>query len=402
MKLLGNESFFQCHETYNEYQNVQLVKLTGKITNKEFKKSVDFLLEKYELLQQVKNYKELFFASNYFEIERKNEKTWRNIFEDELANGSRNFIKMAHEINKKHNEYTFTCGLMWKIFLIYQENNDDFEVIISIDHTISDGLTICVLVGDLLSIIHKIQNNQEINEEFIKICPNLKDVFKHETVTKPMNLSGKLCGFKFDVDENQFEKIKQEVFFGEFDGDILMKLSKKNNVTINSTVAAAIFISYSNNFCKEEYEKFMRMMIPISVRKYAKLDTKSIGMLACFLHVEIEKKKEITEEYFWDIAKSIQNDVKNSITNKHYLNFIYWISSSSNSIDISNETVYNRDMRVLFSNRGKVDQYLGNSNFKIRGFHNSSDITTHGPNWLIHLATIQNRFFFTFSVRQQK
>ena len=83
---------------------------------------------------------------------------------------------------------------------------------------------------------------------------------------------------------------------------------------------------------------------------------------------------------------------------KHYLNFIHWTSPNSKPIEISNETVHGRDLKVLFSNRGKIDHFVDFSGFKTRGFHNSSDITNHGPQWLIHLSTIEKRFFFTFSI----
>ena len=327
MRSVGTEGIFQCHSDYNEYQNVQLVKLSGKISKNFFKKAVEMLLEKYELLQQgvvfqnfqkyyngVPDYQRLFFETNYHEIPREDDKTCEEIFKIELANGSRDFIKMAHKINEKQTELLYSCGLMWKIFLICEESNDDFEVIISIDHTISDGLTICILIGDLFNLYRKLQSDELIDQKIIKMCPKLTEVFKDKKVIKQPDFSGKVCGFMFDIKENKYKKLKQEVNFVEFDGEKLIQLSKKKNFTINSIVSAAVFLSYSKHFCKEEFGKFMKMMIPISIRNQANFGQNSIGMLAAFLNIQLEYKKEnISEEYFWDIVQIIQNDVKQSI-----------------------------------------------------------------------------------------
>ena len=327
MRLIGSESFFQTQETFTEFNNVQSIKLTGKLSKSTFRKAVEHLLEKFELLQQgvilhnnqkyfhkIDNYKKFFFESNYLEIERKTENTWRECFDNEIENGSKIYVSRAKDLNKEQNEFKFTCGLMWKVLLIHQENDDDFEILISIDHTIADGITICVMTGELMNFIRKIELNEKIESKFIKITPYLRDIFVNEEVIKNTNFSGKMCGFKFDFKEKKYDKLRQEYVFHEYDGENLVKAAKKNGVTVNSAVAAALFLSYSKNFMKEEFGRFMQFSVPMSIRNVANLDSDALGMLASFLYMEFEYKKEnVNEEYFWEIAKQMQKNVKYSI-----------------------------------------------------------------------------------------
>eukprot|EP01080_Neovahlkampfia_damariscottae_P008917 gene8917-866_t len=423
MRLIGSESFFQSHETYNEFNNVQLVKLTGNITKKTFKNAIEKLIEKYELLQQgvvlhnnqkyfqrIKNYKSYFFETNYHEIKRKTDETWKQIFNEEIKNGSKLFVQRALDLNKEQDEFKFTCGLMWKVLLIHSENQNDFEVILTIDHTIADGITICVMIGEIMNFIRKITKNESIDESYVKISPNLREVFANKSIIENENFSNKVCGFKYDFKEKEYKELKQEYVFHEFNGEKLIIESKKKNITVNSAVAAAIFLSYAKHFVKEENGKFMRFSAPMSLRKLAKLEPNSIGMLAAFLNMEFEYKKEnINQEHFWELAEQIQKNIKFSVEQyfsnlyfdifrNHYLNFIHAIQRKKQILEISNETLFNRQPNCSFSNRGKVDNFIDFNGFKLRGFFNTTDVTTKGTQWLVHLTTLSNRFFFSFAV----
>jgi hypothetical protein len=64
--------------------------------------------------------------------------------------------------------------------------------------------------------------------------------------------------------------------------------------------------------------------------------------------------------------------------------------------EVSNENIYNRDFAFAFSNRGKLDHLFNFKNFELKGFYNSANVEGSGTG-LVHLSTINNRFFFTVS-----
>jgi hypothetical protein len=79
--------------------------------------------------------------------------------------------------------------------------------------------------------------------------------------------------------------------------------------------------------------------------------------------------------------------------------FLGWIQGDfyhQDEIEISNETLFDRYPTFSISNRGNIDGLVDFKDFELKGFYNSANIEPRGIA-LIHLSTIQNRFFFTFS-----
>jgi hypothetical protein len=314
-KIEGQESFFHKSDENITYHCVQVVQLKRKISKELIKNSVGHLIEKFQILQQgavVKNgeyffktinkYKEKFFESNYFEIEKK-EENWKEIFQKEIKDGWKHYIETKVELNKEQDEFSFAFGFMWKFYFLQSQTNDEFDLILCIDHLISDGITICVLIGELMNFIHLQMNQKEINYEMIKISPSLTQLIDKNEKYETSYLSNQLCGFDFDAKPNEFFKLNQDFSFCELNGEKLIKLSKEHKVTVNSIISAAIIISFIKHFSRKEYGKFLNVWTPMSLRKFFNLDPKILGMLVTFLVVEMEAKEEYTkEENFWKLA----------------------------------------------------------------------------------------------------
>jgi hypothetical protein len=406
MKLIApRESCFHYQE--NVYTHcVQMIQLKGNVSSKTMKTSVQHLSEKYEILQQgmiVKDEKNYFqkienFQQklNFFEVEKKQE-NWEEVFRKEIKNGASYYIKSKKELNESQNEYEFTCGLMWKIYFISSEKEENFEIILCIDHIIADGVSICVLVSDLIKFIQSIENEENIEYKTMEIAPGFVGLFENE---KPEieKFSPKYVGLNFDIDSSiKNPELNQEFVFHEFKGDKLSSISKQNKVTVNTTIGTALIMGFMKFFCREEYGNFLKIIFPISLRNLKQLDANLVGMLISFVIFQMESKIDFTKiENFWETARTIQAKFYSELEKKSYLNWIQNTDYEPTEKEVSNENTYNRDFSFAFSNRGKLDHLFNFKKFELKGFYNSANVEGSGVG-LVHLSTIQNRFFFTVS-----
>eukprot|EP01080_Neovahlkampfia_damariscottae_P000996 gene996-9902_t len=411
MRLLEFESCYQSNPEQTYFQCAQVILMKGKITSKIFKTAVGHLIERFEILQQgvilkdskkyfkgIENYKKIFFDSNYFEVDKK-QQDWKNLFTQEIRTGSKHFLKSSKLLNELQDEYKFTCGLMWKIFLITDKESDHFEILLSIDHTIADGMSCCILMGELVKFINQINNDEEIKYELMKLPPSLFKTFENEKGDY-IELSTKLCGFDFDVKKDDIFEVKQEFHFLEMNGKNLVKIAKEKKISINSIVATAMGISYMQNMCREEYGRYINVWIPISVRNLGGFDENLVGMLIGSFGTEIEYSKEnLSEENFWNLASKMHQQVRKSIDEKKYLAFVRTGEFlQPKKKEISNDTLFGREPTISVSNRGRIDKFLSPTNeFDILGFYNSVHLEPLGATCQVHLSTIGDKFYFSFS-----
>jgi hypothetical protein len=316
MKLIApRKSCF--HYQDNVYNHcVQMIQLKGKVSTKTVKTSVHHLAEKYEILQQgmiTKNEKNYFqkienFQQklNFFEVEKKQE-NWEEVFRKEVKSGASHYINSKNELNESQKEFLFTCGLMWKVYLVSSEKEENFEIILCIDHIIADGVTICVFVSDLIQFIQSIENEEKIEYKTMEIAPGFVGLFEKEKPEKE-KFSPKYVGLNFDIDSSiKNPELKQEFVFHEFNGEKLPAISKENKVTVNTTIGTALIMGFMKFFCREEYGNFLKIIFPVSLRSFKQLDAKLVGMLISFVIFQMESKIDFTKvENFWETARTVQ------------------------------------------------------------------------------------------------
>jgi hypothetical protein len=316
---------------------LQYISLKGIKNEEVFKKSIEKILDKYQILQQVivfenekyyfkdiENYKEKFFNENYEYIEKKDEKHEKDEKKDENeseSNENKQAIKELYKelehgvmkVLKNKNETT----LLIRIKFIFNKDIENSEIILSYFHGILDGQSLLIILNDLFTFLSKIQNNEEeINIKFIKKFEKKEDLPIDYSKSKdikylPLQCKLKQISTKDKKEYFVFKKILPNKF------KIILKKCKENDVTFTNFISSCLIFSIIQNFCSTE-DFYFDITTVVNLRAFLGLNNDDVGefMSNVKQFIKIESKfNNLNPKLFWETSKNIKKEI-NEIINK--------------------------------------------------------------------------------------
>jgi hypothetical protein len=315
-ELTKRETIFYKFMEMHCFSVLQYISVKGIKDENSFKKSIELLLEKYEIFQniiikeeekyyfkQVNDYKKKFFEENYelIEKEEKEEEQWKREMDNELTEGVMKFIKSKEE-----------SSLLIRIKFLHQKNSETSGIIISYFHGILDGPSLMILINELFSFLSKIQNNEEVKFEIKKKYE--KEELKIDNTKKEINYLPLQCNIKELKDKKEIFKIKK---IESKELTTILKKCKENGVTFTNFLSSCLVFSIIQNICKTE-NYFFDLTTVVTLRNYMNLKSDEIGefMSAVVQYIEIDSKyNKFNQDLLWETAKKIKNEV-NELINK--------------------------------------------------------------------------------------
>ena len=90
-------------------------------------------------------------------VQREDEKTWKKIYQQEIRNCHKDFQKLKNLNPKIFLE--FETSFLWGVLYLFSEDSENFEIFLTMDHSISDGQTMNLIMGEILYYYQKLQSD---------------------------------------------------------------------------------------------------------------------------------------------------------------------------------------------------------------------------------------------------
>lgn len=393
--LFESEEMFHEAIHLNAFYPVQAVILKGKLLPSTLKEAIKFLLEKYEILQAViakkdgilyyriaEDFKERFMKENFTLIEKTDEKQWETILSKETEEGYQHILKNT----KKEGDET---GLLVRMYYLYNEKDENSELVLGYHHSALDGLSLTIIINDLLKFANSLMNNEKIEFKLQEILdlPNLED-------PQSLGNKGEACGFptKASKDkETYFTYLKiEKAKMAE-----ILKKCKENQTTFNSLLLSGAYHSLTK-YIFTENGKYFSIFSAVQLRNYFNYDKKAVGMLisgsTTVLEVE-EKYLTFDSKEFWNKAKVLQQELIKSIDNGKGL-AVFKKGINSKPMDVKETPIMYPNIGV--TNRGNLDELIQgkHDHFEIFGYYLSLSYRNVGL-LTISTSTIQGNAYIS-------
>lgn len=249
-----------------------------------------------------------------------------------------------------------------KIFMGVTQLSSDFDttILLTLQHTICDGISIISLLSELIDIIDKLISKNKIDIKTTFLKPSLDDLLFHKQIKIKKNLY-----FQNDITshiysestEKRYTGIKKMVINLERRNKIV-KRAKEKSMTVTTLILYLLIITLKSNIINQA--DYIGANVMIDLRKYIDQVSKcDLGFYCGYVHIDFESNINCNEELAKKINTQINAFLKKNIVLRFSMEYKSFLESSSSikeiieKIKVNTPSVGISNTRIIATNRYK-------------------------------------------------
>lgn len=311
--------------------------------------------------------------------------------------------------------------LLWEVQFLYNENEDNHELILSSCHGIIDGFSRVLFAQQLVQCLEKVVEKSKDDlksyefpksQEELCFTDNLEfsQYRPFSTYILPDFLRGIFFLLLFNnkkpdilpLDKRVPKEEREDAFLYEHidekNMEIILNYCKDQKISFHSLLCSIVVLSAKKVWNLKEGFK-LGLSIPVGLRQYliGKVDFNQMGSMNSFIDILVPIKNDSLER----LSCKIQEEIKKDLIAKASKN-MFQFSAITSIVKLFYKKMLNdrtneaRSNQISISNVGKVKSPEG-KNFKIEGLVAQACNTYYGSNFSLSLVSFNNDCWITFS-----
>ena len=399
-KLGALEEEFELYQTELEGAGlvVALMRLRGLLEIDIIKQSLLLLQQRHPFLQMqiVKNRDGMYFAAQETPeiplriVKRNKENQWLEVIEEEF--------------NQKID--SLRDPLIKLAYIPAASGSDVFDLIFTIHHSISDGVSLIELCREFLDYCARIAEGEQVEVERLPMSPPVEQLFP---ISRTL-LQFRVFLFKLKLLFNQLLKKARQLasdlyspvsehkvrlihrFLNEKQTKQLCQLCKKEETTVTGALNAAMLLAYKNELAIVD-NAYISAITAVDNRKFIQskfAHQQNLGLMAGGVLVT---EYISNNSCFWEIAKSSRQKIEQSLGSDQH----FYIPLSAQSRIDSFKKGKTFPAAYILSNMGKINHSENYGSLELMENHITASSRSYQPSFVLHSTTFRSRLYLNFS-----
>ncbi|NER20974.1 MAG: hypothetical protein F6J96_09730 [Symploca sp. SIO1C2] len=394
-------------EEFELYQNqlegtasiAALMRVRGAINIHVIKQSLSLIQQRHPFLQMhiVDSKDGMYFEAEQAPeiplriVERNQEKQWLEVIEEGFSQ-----------------KFDSQRDLLLKVAYIPSGfGSDIFDLIFTIHHSISDGVSLIELCREFLDYCARIAAGEQVEVEKLSLSPPIEALFPKSITALPLRiflfqlkflltqLLKKPCQFEHNVDYSLSETKCRLIhrFLNEEKTEQLCKLCKKEGTTVTGALNAAMLLA-----CKNELaiagDFYLNATIAVDIRKFLRSEfahQQNLGFMASsfFITEQISNNSS-----FWELARNSRQKIEQYLRNYQY----YYLRLAAQSRIDSFKKGQFFPLSYGLSNMGQINQVSKYGSLELVENHiTACNRNPFQPYLILHCTTFRSKMYLTLS-----
>ena len=399
-KLAPLEEEFELYHTKLEGGGMvaSLMRVRGSLEISVIKHSLSLLQKRHPHLKMhiVKNTDGMYFADQENReiplkiVKRRQENQWREVIEEELN----------HKIDSLKNPPIKLAYIPSAI------GSNLFDLIFTIHHSISDGVSLIQLCREFLDYCARITAGEQVEVDQLPLSPPVEELLPLSRTVLPLSIF--LFKLKFLLNEllknpRQFSpdvycpvsKQKSRLihhFLDEKQTKQLCQLCKQEQTTVTGALNAAMLIAVKNDLGIAD-NVYINAAIAVNIRKFIPSELahqQNLGLMAGSVLVN----EHISNNYsFWKIAKSSRQKIEQGLQRNQH--FYIPLTAQSRIDGFKKGRIF--PLAYILSNMGQINQAENYGSLELIENHITASSRSYKPYIVLHCTTFRSRLYLNFA-----
>lgn len=305
-----------------------------------------------------------------------------------------------------------TDQYLWRIIFLQGKKNEH-EVLLFFHHAIADGISITFLIKDLLDYCHKLVSGQELSSLSLPLIPCVEKMLAKKLSWEEyvQNLSNyqfipQVENWHYSSSKPLGERITR-VLYREMDAaqiKYLHECCRRENVTINSALAAALLLSGHK---KSIHKDPISVLTFVDLRRHCEPPIAQ-EYLGCYVASVLTKHtiQQKPQYNFWEIAHDYQQQLHDAISKVLFTPYEFPSSeiekfSIANPLGMLSKTDGPKDpeqfnVDFCLTNLGYVDLPVTYGPFQLNSFYFCTSRQAGDIGIIANIVSIQQKMFLCF------
>ncbi|NEP59264.1 MAG: hypothetical protein F6K31_19985 [Symploca sp. SIO2G7] len=399
-KLAPLQEEFELYQTELEGAGltIALMRVRGSLEIQVIKQSLFLLQQRHPYLQMhiAKNTDGMYFVTQEINeiplriVEKTKENQWLEVIEEELN----------HKID------SLRSPLIKLAYIPAAIGSDLFDLIFTIHHSISDGVSLIQLCREFLNYCASITDGKQVEVDQLPVSPPVEKFLAKVSTVLPLRillfqlklilnqLLKKTVQLSADVNCPVSEQKSRLIhhFLNEKQTKQLCQLCKKEQTTVTGALNAAMILAFKKQLAIAG-NVYINGVIAVDNRKFIQSEfahEQNLGLMSGGLLIT---EYISNNSSFWQIAKSSRQKIEQCLANKQ--NFYIPLSAQSRIYSFKKGKIF--PQVYILSNLGQINQSKKYGSLELIENHITISSRNYRPSLILHCTTFRSKLYLNFS-----
>jgi|GEM_PF-4205656 len=399
-KLAPLEEEFELYQTQLEGTGLvaALMRVRGSVEIHVIKQSLSLLQQRHSYLQMhiVKSKDGMYFNTKETPeiplriVERNKENQWLEVIEEEL--------------NQKMN--SLRAPLIKLAYIPAVIGSDIFDLIFTIHHSISDGVSLIQLCREFLDYCARVAEDQPVEIEKLPLSPPIEELLPisktvlqfriflftlnlllNQLLKKPLQLSHDV---ECPVSEQKSRLIHR--FLNEKQTKELCKLCKNERTTVTGALNAAMLLAFKNELAIAR-DTYINPVIAVNLRQFIPSEFAEQQNLSLMAGSLLINQCISNNSSFWELARNSRQKIEQCLRNNQHF---YVVLAAQSRIESFKKGEF-FPLPYILSNMGQINQVSKYGSLELVENHITASNRNYKPYMILHCTTFCSKMYLTFS-----